>query len=165
MNAVEEQGAIRARGRHRRARVDGVEAVRLAGFLDPADRRLVEQVYGQGQPVSGVAGLMGVKPTRLHRRLAKLRRRMAGREFRVVAECLELFPPNYRPVAERRYLRGHSLERIVGDTGLSLHQVRQRLHAADALIKVAHALMTADAVSKLGAGGADALRLGATERG
>lgn len=149
MNGVEEQGAIRARRRHQRGRVDAEEVVRLAKFLDGDERQLVIQVYRHGQPVSGLAVLSGVKPASLHRRLANIRKRMSGSDFRVVSECLDLFPVKYRVVAERRYLRGFSLDRIVRETGLTMHQVRQRLNASRALIKVAGALMTANAVSRL----------------
>lgn len=149
MNGVEEQGAIRARRRHERGRVDADELVRRSRFLDVAERQLIVQAYGYGQPISGLAALSGVRPATLHRRIAKIRKRISGKDFQVVSECLELFPAKYRAVAKHRYLMGFSLDRIVRETGLTMHQVRQRLNAARALIKVAGALMAANAVSRL----------------
>lgn len=132
-----------------RVRRGAEELVRWARYLDPEDRRLIVQVFQQGQPICGLAPVWGTRESVLRGRVDRLRDRMRTKEFRVVAECLDLFPEPYRLVAELRYLRGRSLAAVVAETGLTLHQVRERLGAVDALIRVGRALMTANAVSKL----------------
>ena len=133
----------------RAGRDSAADLVRLARYLDPVDRRLIEQVYRYGQPVRGVAALTGRRPAVLRRRLHRLKARMEGGDFRTVCECLDLFPEPYRAVAELRHLRGRSLANIGQETGLSLHQVRERLVAVQGLIRVGRALRAASAVSKL----------------
>ncbi|MEM8782474.1 MAG: hypothetical protein AAGE65_06400 [Planctomycetota bacterium] len=151
-----------ARGETPRSRRDAAaDLVRWAQYLDPADRRLIEQVYRYGQPVRGLAALMGTRPGVLRRRLDRLILRMESQEFRTVCECLPLFPEPYRPVAELRHVRGRSLAKIVEETGLPLHQVRERLRAVQALIRVGRALMAASAVAKLNPADFAANRAGA----
>ncbi|MEM1099154.1 MAG: hypothetical protein AAGH92_10235 [Planctomycetota bacterium] len=147
MLTLSEDIAVGRKPADRRQAADDV--VRSAQYLDPTDRRLIEQVYRYGQPVRGLAALMDKKPGVLRRRIDRLISRMESVEFRTVCECLPLFPEPYRAVAELRHLRGRSLANIAEETGLPFHQVRERLRAVQALIRVGRALMAASAVSKL----------------
>lgn len=147
MLTLSEDIAVGDRPADHRAAAD--DLVRMAAHLDPADRRLIEQVYRYGQPVRGIAALMGKRPGVLRRRIDRLKKRMNTEEFRTVCECLPLFPEPYRRVAQLRHLRGLSLAKISEETGLPFHQVRERLRAVQALVRVGRALMAASAVSKL----------------
>ncbi len=160
MENRQECGASKARSRRRGGRIEAEEAVRMAKFLCEPERRLVEQVFRHGLPIAGIAAVAGTRPGVLHRRLEKVCKRMNTVEFRVVSEVWELFPTKYQSVARLRFLQGYSLERVAQATELTVHQVRQRLCAIDALIRVGRQLMAASAVRGLG----DAAQAGRLER-
>ena len=98
-----------------------------AAYLPEEDRLLLEQVYQHGQRISEVAKLMKVRPRALQRRVQRLVQRLADKRFRFVARHLDLLPRELRGVAKLRVLEGRSLRSTAARSGLSLHQVRQRL--------------------------------------
>lgn len=112
----------------------GVERlVELSEFLPEAERLLIQQVYVHGLKTAELARLTGEPAYRVRRKLARILKRMRQPAFRFLAANGELFPRTQRRILELAVFHGQSLRKIAGQTGLSLHQVRQQLAAFRAL--------------------------------
>ena len=107
-----------------------------AQYLAPADRALVEQVYGQGTSLAAVARLMGQPPRTLQRRFGRIMQRVNSKEFTFVCRHQALLSGPQRQVARKVIFQGQTLRQAAAYTGMSLHQVRRHLHEVQALARV-----------------------------
>ncbi|HEX7009488.1 MAG TPA: hypothetical protein VF184_05870 [Phycisphaeraceae bacterium] len=122
------QRLIAADGEERAWRRRCVERVlELAQHLDKPDRLLLEQVYRHGLSAAELELITGMGRRRLQRRIARLTKRIQQREFRLLTQRAELVPRDCLAVGRRFFLQGRSLRDTVRLTGLTLHQVRQRI--------------------------------------
>ena len=95
----------RERGRDRRAFVERLRA--WPGTWRPADRVLVEQVYGQGQRMSDLALVMCKPAARVRRDVCKLSRcRLRKEDFRLAVGLGHLLPGDLREPVTRVVLQG-----------------------------------------------------------
>ena len=109
--------------------------LRYAPFLPPAERALIEQVFGRGVPITALARVHGKKPEAVQRRVRVLIARLTDpRVARVLGLCRH-WDESRRAVALRWWLAGRSQPRIAAELGLSLYEVRRHLLAVRALIE------------------------------
>jgi DNA-directed RNA polymerase specialized sigma24 family protein len=125
--SVSRSRAIRRARRGRAYRDQIEELAQWARFLAPQDRVLVEQVAVHGQPASALAQLAGVSERQVQRRLQALVRRTKRPEFRLIALCPEVLPPEHLALARARFLEGRPLRDAADRANLSLHAARHRL--------------------------------------
>jgi DNA-directed RNA polymerase specialized sigma24 family protein len=115
-----------------RRRVEGL--VDFAEHLAAADRALVVNVFERGASATDLARAMGEDPRHVRRRLTRLVKRLASREFRFVVRHRSGWTPNQRRVADAVILRGMTQRDAARALHLTLHQVRTYLHAVHVLI-------------------------------
>lgn len=104
------------------------ELLALAEYLPQADRVLVEQLLGHGQPVAKLAKLYQIPSRHLRRRADTIIKRLSNKLFKFVAIQPESLPNEVRPVARQVVLHGISMRKIALSSGLSLHRVRQYMN-------------------------------------
>lgn len=118
----------------KRAQID--ELLALAEFLPRGERLLIEQVLGQGTPVSTLARLYQ-RPTRqLQRQVVSVVKRMSNKLFKFVALQMHTLPAESRTVARNVVLHGLSLRQTARKTGYSLHHVRNHMNTVHATARL-----------------------------
>jgi DNA-directed RNA polymerase specialized sigma24 family protein len=98
-----------------------------AEYLGQEDRDIMEAVIIHGEPAARIARLMDVPPSQLRKRIHRLCRRLASREFLTAARLLQFLPEEERQLARRHFCEGLSQRDLAHCTGQSLHTVRRRL--------------------------------------
>jgi len=101
-----------------------------ADWVDEPDRRLLEQVIGRGAPPREIAPLMNCSTRTVQRRVRRLVQRLTDPTVLTVMRRSRRWPRATREVARRFYVRRHTLRKIAGDTGMTLHEVRTELNRA-----------------------------------
>lgn len=118
--------------------------VRLAHWLEPADRGLVQSVYRDGVSIDAAAAVLAITPHAARRRVHRLWVRLIDPEFAWVVERLHGWEHTRRAVAMARVVHGLSLRHAAQRLGLSMHAVR--LHTA--AIHAAYELDSAQSVEQ-----------------
>lgn len=108
------------------ARADQV--VRLAHWLEPAERGLIQSVYRDGVSIESAAAMIGMTPASTRRRVHRLWLRLTDPEFAWVVERIHGWEPTRRAVALACLVHGLSLRHASARLGLTMHIVRS--HAA-----------------------------------
>lgn len=124
---------LEALSRRVRRRRGPERVLRLAAYLPPGDRVLVEAVYRDGRSLADLARLADRPPAALARRLASVLRRLRSPLFAFVAIRGEALPSDTRAVARRRFIEGRTLTETCRLTHQPLHRVRQHLHTVESL--------------------------------
>lgn len=118
----------------KRRQVD--EILALAPYLSQADRTLIEQVIGQGVPVTRVARLFQRPSRQLGRRLESTLKRMSTKLFKYVALQMDTLPCETRNTARSVVLHGQSLRETARTSDMSLYQVRNHMNTIRATARL-----------------------------
>ncbi len=120
--------------RRRRDREALTERVLMrAEWLEPADRALLESVYGDHVPIPRLARLRGQAPRRLRRRVQTLvERLLAPKTSYVLARGGDWSRERWR-VACKYVVAGRGLRGTADDLGLTLYAVRKHMEAVRTL--------------------------------
>jgi hypothetical protein len=105
------------------------------GFLPPADRILLEQVYIQGWPVARVAALTGEPPRKVRRRAKRLATRALKPVFLEVALHSDGWPRDMRAVGAAVFIRGLSIRAAAAELSLSYGSATLHARTIRALVK------------------------------
>lgn len=119
--------------RRRRQRALTETLLERAEHLPQDDRALLESVYREGAPVSGLAELLNTSARSLRRRVRRLVQRVLSEQYVFVARRRVEWSPTRRRVAEACVLGGRSLREAAADLKLSLHAVRRHADAVHAM--------------------------------
>lgn len=95
-----------------------------AAFLVPADRELLEAVFGSGRSVVSVARLMGVTPKAARGRVRRLVDRINSPLFRFILRNVRDWDETHARVAVACIVQGRSIRGAARDLGLSFHRTR-----------------------------------------
>lgn len=102
------------------------------GLLRAQDRVLLEMVFRGGYRPTHIGRAMGLHPSNVSRRIAKIVRRLAGGEYLSCLRQPERFSEAELAMAREYYLRGRSLNEIAAKLGLSRYGVRRLLAGLEA---------------------------------
>jgi len=108
-----------------------------AYWLDSADQALLGAVYERGIPTRALAEAAGVSPRTIQRRVGRLVERLKDPTVLIVLRDHTRWPGMTGEVALAVMVRGRTLRAAADELGLSLHEVRQLMQQAHALIAVA----------------------------
>lgn len=122
-------GDLRRR-RHR----DAVESVvSRAGWLRTDERGMVNAIFERGQSTVELAGMIGVRPREVRRRMHRIVKRTQDPLFVFVALNRAAWPDGMRRVATACVLHGRPLREAAHELGMSYHEVRRDRAAVEAL--------------------------------
>ena len=103
-----------------------------SGLLRVQERAMLEMVFRGGYRPTHIARAMGLHPSNVSRRIAKIVRRLAGGEYVLCLRKGERFSEPELAMAREYYLRGRSLNAIGAKLGLSRYGVRRMLASLEA---------------------------------
>jgi len=106
-----------------------------ATLLARRDRELLEAVLIKGQSAPTLAGMMGITPRAVRRRVNRLAERLTSRAFLDAVRALPDLPPEDAELVRLRYGYGLSYRQLMSRLGLSWHVVRRRLDRISAKIE------------------------------
>lgn len=110
-----------------------MELLRMrSGLLRVQERAMLEMVFRGGYRPTHIARAMGMHPSNVSRRIAKIVRRLAGGEYLLCLRQRERFSEAELSMAREYYLRGRSLNAIGAKLGLSRYGVRRLLASLEA---------------------------------
>jgi DNA-directed RNA polymerase specialized sigma24 family protein len=121
--------------RRRRGREQIRLLTELSSFLNPAERRLIEDTFDRGKTASVLAAELERDPRGLRREIRRLSRRLLDPRFAFVALTAAHWRPTRRRIAETHFIRGLSLRETARELGISLYRVRQHRDAIDAMFE------------------------------
>ncbi len=105
-----------------------------ARLLATDDRRLIEAVFLNNQPVSMLADIMGISPRGLRSRIRRLCRHMTSRRFLDAARALPYLPPDDARVARMIFCQRLPRAQVADEVGLTVHKLRRRIDRISAQI-------------------------------
>jgi len=119
-------GAAKRRVRRRR---DIEYLLGLAEYLATDDRLFVRHIFDSGIPASHIARIAGQTPRTMQKRLERIVDRLNDPLFRFVVGHGDLPGRTTHEVARLVVCEGLSMRQAADHLGLTLHQVRQHMHA------------------------------------
>lgn len=125
-----------ARSRPPHAPAQVAQVIRLAHWLEPLDRGLIQSVYRDGISIESAAAVLGMTPASTRRRVHRLWLRLTDPEFAWVVERIHGWEPTRRAVALACLVHGLSLRHTAARLGLTMHIVRSHVAAAHAAFEV-----------------------------
>lgn len=105
---------------------------RLAHWLEPPDRGLIQSVYRDGVSIESAAAVLGMTPASTRRRVHRLWLRLIDPEFAWVVERMHGWDPTRRAIALACLVHGLSLRHTAARLGLTMHIVRSHVAAVHA---------------------------------
>jgi DNA-directed RNA polymerase specialized sigma24 family protein len=95
------------------------------GWLEGRDRILVELAFNRGVPIAQLAGLMGVTPTAVRRRLRGLVKRLQSPEYLFCLKNRHRFSFLEREIIRRHFVQALPLKKTAARCGCSAYTVEQ----------------------------------------
>jgi DNA-binding CsgD family transcriptional regulator len=132
---VSDAGAIRFKRVAHTCQAEIEELLRMASLLHPADRALVQAIYGRGVSPGEFAQAIGCSRRSVLHRLKRIALRIRSSLFRFVV-CQEMdWTFDRRTIAQSVILRGQTQRATARQLGVSVHYVRTELAAIKLLFQ------------------------------
>ncbi len=113
-----------------------------AELLSTEDRDLIEAVMIHGQSTDALAGLMGVSGRTIRRRVERLVRHLASREFLQAARALPYLAEDDARLARLAFCQQRSQRWLARHLNMTSHCLRRRLDQLAARIETLHKVMS-----------------------
>lgn len=125
--SADEHSGVDLRRRHRADHADRL--VRLASYLPPTDRALVEAVYLHGRSAIDIALLAGQSVRRVRSRIRTVVKRVVSPQYLFVLRKRDSWTKIRKQVATAVVIEGLSMRRAAPRLKLSYHTVRRHIAA------------------------------------